>query len=368
MRKNTGKSMSSAKPVQPVQKRTLICKNCSTHVEGKFCHHCGQRFHNHKESFGELVYEFGSDFLHFDSKFFRTLVPLLFSPGTITKSYNEGKRQSQFNPIRLYLFSSFVYFFLFFYFNNITDQLETVKIAEEIPFHDTNTRINEVAPLNKPVILNDSSSFRNKPYSDSRTLVSFKNEDINYALTITPKIDSLIKNKVTPEEYKEIQKKLSPEQRDSFYDRMMTMKMLEFNLAGEQGKKELFIKLTEKFLHNIPKMMFFLLPVFALILKLLYVKRKQFYYVDHAILSLHYFSFVFLMLIFCNFLLDRILGTSFFVILAFIWISIYLLVAMKKLYSQGWIKTILKFCILGILFLGTVIFTLLVNMAISTLI
>lgn len=106
-------------------KSTHECKNCSTPVEGQFCHFCGQRYHDHKQSFGELANEFVSDFLHFDSRFFKTVLPLIFQPGKLTKSYNEGKQRSQFHPIRLYLFSSFVYFFLFFYFNNVEKTFET---------------------------------------------------------------------------------------------------------------------------------------------------------------------------------------------------------------------------------------------------
>ena len=110
------------------EKSTHECKNCSTEIEGQFCHFCGQRYHDHKESFGELAYEFVSDFLHFDSRFFKTVLPLIFQPGKLTKSYNEGKQRSQFHPIRLYLFSSFVYFFLFFAFTNVEDQFENEGI------------------------------------------------------------------------------------------------------------------------------------------------------------------------------------------------------------------------------------------------
>ena len=50
-------------------------------------------------------------------------------------------------------------------------------------------------------------------------------------------------------------------------------------------------------IHNCPKVLFISLPIFALLLKLLYVRRKQFYYVDHGIFSIHLYIFSFLILL-----------------------------------------------------------------------
>jgi hypothetical protein len=109
--------------------------------------------------------------------------------------------------------------------------------------------------------------------------------------------------------------------------------------------------------------LFFLLPVFALFLKLLYFRKKQFYYVDHAVLSLHYFSLIFILLIVSNYILDAIFGTAIFTVLAFVWMSAYLLIAMKRLYGQKWGITILKFVTLGILLVFAILFTVVGNMA-----
>jgi len=353
---------------------THQCKNCSTETEGEYCHFCGQRYHDHKESFGELTYEFVSDFLHFDSRFFKTILPLLFSPGKLTIRYNEGKQRSQFHPIRLYLFSSFVYFFLFFYFHNVPKQFENEttntdqsafiidsaksvirKDSMKIAFNDTIK-----AAANSKIQKGISDSL---PVSSKKEFVTLKDSGVNYSYTVTSYVDSLLNKKATPEDYLTFQKSLSKEKRDSYLERIITARLLQINLEGEAGKKEFFKKLIETFLHNIPKMLFFLLPIFALLLKLLYIRRKQFYYVDHAILSLHYFSFIFLLLIISNFILDKIFGTGIFTFLACLWMMLYLLLAMKRIYGQGWVKTILKYITLGMLFFITVLFTIVVNMA-----
>lgn len=356
------------------EKSTHECKNCSTEIDGKYCHFCGQQYHDHKESFGELVYEFVSDFLHFDSRFFRTVLPLIFQPGKLTKNYNEGKQRSQFHPIRLYLFSSFIYFFLFFYFNNVDEVFENEGIS--------NHPVVFIADSKKHVKAEDSLKLANQYISDTfvknkipdnltsvisdsdkKEFATLNDSNEKYAITVTPYIDSLLQKKITPEQYLMLQKSPGNTHKAGYFERIITVRLLKINLKGEEGKKDFFKKLFETFLHNIPKMLFFLLPIFALFLKLLYIRRKQFYYVDHAVLSLHYFSLVFLLLILSNYILGRIFSTGTFTFLAFLWMTIYLLMAMKRIYMQSWRKTMLKFFALGFLLTFAIIFTILANMA-----
>ena len=351
------------------------CKNCSTEIEGDYCHFCGQRYHDHKESFGELVYEFTSDFLHFDSRFFKTVLPLIFLPGNLTKSYNEGRQRSQFHPIRLYLFSSFVYFFLFFTFTNIHDKSENSGKQSGSSAKQDTTQVAEnksgkIIPADTADKGSDKSQTRQAVISalhiDTTHLADSQDSSRRFGLDFhssDARLDSMLAYGISPEQYKNYQQTLSKEKRDGFLRRIVTIRILKINLEGAKNQQEFFNKLAEVFLHNIPKMLFFLLPVFALLLKLLYIRRKQFYYVDHAILSLHYFSLIFLLLIFSQYILDAIFGTSIFATLAVLWIFLYLLLAMKKLYGQSWRKTIVKYILLGLMFLFTVMFTLIVNLA-----
>jgi len=364
----------SAGSVVKIEQPVVKCRNCSTEMEGEYCHFCGQRHHDHKESFGELVYEFVSDFLHFDSRFFKTILPLLFVPGKVTKSYNEGRQRSQFHPIRLYLFSSFLYFFLFFYFTNIENRLSDEHInanpaenaitpAKQISPNDTLNHAEQTSGNTTEGSVIAGKQPQEKPSAGTKKFITLKDSTMDYSLSVSVYIDSLIQAKVTPEQYLAQQQKLPEKDRDSYFERILTMRLLKINQGGEEGKKEFFKKLTENFFHNIPKMLFFLLPVFALFLKLLYIRKKQFYYVDHAILSLHYFSLIFLLLVLGEYILDKIFGTSIFTFLAFVWMSVYLLIAMKRLYGEKWIRTILKFIAVGVLLFVAILASLVVNMA-----
>ena len=327
-----------------MENESKICKNCSAEIIGEYCHVCGQRYHAHKESFGELAFEFVSDFLHFDSKFFRTALPLLFIPGKLTQQYNDGKQKSQFHPIRLYLFCSFIYFLIFFALND-----PAKEVSHAIKDSKTVAKASDTIAENKQ--------------DESREFVAIRSSKTNFAITIPRDIDSMVKRNITPEAYLYDQKLKPRGERDGWFQRMMTVRLLEVNAEGEIGKQNFILEVLEGFLHNIPKMLFILLPVFALYLKLLYIRRKKYYYVDHATLSLHYFSFIFLLLSICSFGLDRLFNSSIFTGIALLWIITYLYLAMNRIYHQGWFKTLVKFLVLGALFVATLGILTLVNFA-----
>ena len=62
--------------------------------------------------FPVLLRELMEDFLDLDSRFMRTLKPLLFQPGKLTRDYLSGRRFRYTPPLRLYIFSSMAFFIL----------------------------------------------------------------------------------------------------------------------------------------------------------------------------------------------------------------------------------------------------------------
>jgi hypothetical protein len=102
--------------------------------------------------------------------------------------------------------------------------------------------------------------------------------------------------------------------------------------------------LAQTFFNYVPTMMFLLLPVFAGVLKLLYIRRRRFY-AEHFVFLLHVHSFVFLLA--TVMLLLRPLGAGWLEALLTLWILVYIYLAMKRVYGQGWLKTFLKYWTLG---------------------
>lgn len=90
-----------------------ICPNCEAHLtqrEDNFCGNCGQENHTYKLPLSYFVKELVETFTNFDTKTITTLRDLLFSPGLLTKNFNNNKRARYVPPVRLYLVTSAVFF------------------------------------------------------------------------------------------------------------------------------------------------------------------------------------------------------------------------------------------------------------------
>jgi hypothetical protein len=335
-----------------MEDRNRVCRNCGAPVTGRFCGSCGQRYREKKETFGHLVNEFIGSFTSFDSRFFRTLVPLLTSPGQATRQYMAGRQASQLHPVRLYLFSSFVYFLCFFSCGDDTN---------------LNTHL--------PALAEDSTqasrlgdNWEIAPYREGHQKVPIaSDEDSSFTFTISgvEGLDTLIRDGVTPEQYIAMQDSLEGSRRDGFVKRYLTRRSLELYDQGRHEGVGLISQIWDTVLHNIPKTLFILLPLFALLLKLLYIRQRKFNYVDHAVFSLHYFSLVFILLLIAQFILDPLFGTSFFLPVTIAWLAVYLFIALKRTYGQGALKTLAKYLVLGFLFFVLFVAAFLVNFLFS---
>ncbi len=101
-------------------------------------------------------------------------------------------------------------------------------------------------------------------------------------------------------------------------------------------------------------MLFVSLPLFALILKLVYIRRKQFYFSDHGVFTIHLyvFSFLFLLVVFGIGELEKVTGwgdLEWVTILLFLLLFFYLYKAMRKFYGQRRAKTFIKFMLVSLL-------------------
>jgi hypothetical protein len=94
--------------------------------------------------------------------------------------------------------------------------------------------------------------------------------------------------------------------------------------------------------------LFVFLPFFTLFLKLFYI-RRNYTYVDHLVFVFHVQT-VFFML-FSFFVLLKIFGVNLSIILFLLLFLVYLIIAMKNFYVQGYLKTFLKFILLNISYL-----------------
>ena len=98
-----------------IRRKSNNCLNCKSTLDGvyNYCPICGQENNNNNISFGRLIAEFFNNYLSFDSRFTRSLIPFFLRPGFLTNQFNAGLRVTYMNPVRLYLVVSLFYFFVF---------------------------------------------------------------------------------------------------------------------------------------------------------------------------------------------------------------------------------------------------------------
>jgi hypothetical protein len=86
------------------------CHNCGTAVSGNFCHECGQATVLHSASAREFIHEFIGHYVALEGKLWKSLLLLLFRPGRLTLEYIRGRRVRYIEPLRLYLTFSLIFF------------------------------------------------------------------------------------------------------------------------------------------------------------------------------------------------------------------------------------------------------------------
>jgi len=333
-----------------LQRKEKNCLNCGTTVIGKYCHNCGQENVEPKETFWQLLSHFFSDFTHFDGKFFSTLIDLLFKPGYLPKEYMNGRRASYLNPIRMYLFTSFIFFLIFFSLFHLDEKQSYVvmdyhgKTADQI------------------------EKMSSKDFEDFTKLVnngkSMTREDFKHYMDSSKKEGSIQfsgNNYKSKEEYDSLLK--TGKVKNNWFVKKLVNKQIEINEKYHNDQNKLLEAIINTLLHSFPQMLFISLPLVTLFLKLLYIRRKKFYYVSHAIFIIHFYIFVFIVMLinigvsklknYTN--LDWIGYINGLLALA---IFYYLYKAMRNFYQQRRGKTILKYFIFLFSFLLLIVFLL----------
>ncbi|HEX6193550.1 MAG TPA: DUF3667 domain-containing protein [Chitinophagaceae bacterium] len=336
------------------QRKEKDCLNCGTIVQGHYCHVCGQENVVPKETFWHMVTHFLYDITHFDSKFFATLKDLIFKPGFLTREYMAGRRAKYLHPVKMYVFTSAIFFLLFFgFFAGDTFKINNSKLVSG---KARLIAIEEIeADLLKDTIQAkaDSANFIRRLHKLEQmkdttvpvTIADFAEFDDDSSLL---NISGFADKYKSVEQYDSIQKQLPDSLRDSWSLRRLIKKELSVNKRYGKNKEAAFEKLIQTVLHRLPYMLFVSLPLFALILKLLYIRRKNFFYADHGVFTIHLyiFSFILLLVVFSLNRLREYTGwgiLGWVIGLLFILLNIYLYKAMRRFYGQRRFKTIVKF-------------------------
>lgn len=172
-------------------KKGLICQNCDYPLYGdeNFCPNCSQVNDERRISIKDYFSGFFANFFSFDSKLYKTLVPLLFKPGKVSKEYVEGKRKKYANPFQLFLHITIIYFLLTGLINSITNLTNVDKDSEKLVELKDNINGKEQITSKQDSLINGIEKRIDSTFHYTNIIDQFKNDSI-------PKIvkDSLFNN------------------------------------------------------------------------------------------------------------------------------------------------------------------------------
>ena len=280
--------------LRPPEVRSESCLNCGAPLTGPFCAQCGQRDVPPYPSVRELVTDAFWELSGWDGRFAGTVRALLAHPGKLTTEFLEGRRVRYVSPLRLYLLASLVYFL----------------VAAAAPNLEANG-----------------------------TVVTASGFKIAVQSTGSPRGGTSARP-VTIDE-------LTPAQRDSALEKVdrapaFIRPVIRRALADPTGFQRGLIE-------SMPRVLFALVPVFAAIVALFYRRRK---FPEHLYFSLHLHAFVFIALMLAeaaNFTHVYALAASASAIVS-LWIAIYAVAALRRVYRGTIAGTIAKAVAMGVLY------------------
>lgn len=231
---------------------------------------------------------------------------------------------------------------------------DSVTIADNLNKLDSlNLNLPVVNELSKTIIDSVAKARKKEAAKKKRKNSIYVNEDDPKDKTFFSLGKSTVKY-LSWEAYKAVQNELPENKRDNWLERGLSNKAIELNQRVNKDEKGTWTLLIDRFLHTFPQVMFISLPLFALLLRLLYIRHKKLYYVDHALFSIHLYcaSFIIILILFALGRLKELpyMGwVSVLELIVYMSIFFYLYKAMRRFYGQGRFKTILKFLALNFL-------------------
>ena len=279
--------------------------------------------------------DFFEDFFSFDDKFFNTIPPLILKPGKVPKDYIDGKRVGHIPPLRIFIFLSFISFFLWgLSFESNVEWEEESNLVEII-----------TDSLNaNPELLDSLNTEFQQANQDGKldTLIG----GINFSIDTVQAHENELDISQSDFAYIMDKKNTPTEIVDSIAPNFSGFKRKAFvqALRVYQAKKG---EIKNYLMGNISMVLLLYQPFFALLLKLFYIRRKEFFYIEHLVFSLYFHAFI-LLLVILLFTLSFLVDLDFVVLLLMLSAFIYLILALKRFYMQSVGKTIFK----GILISG----------------
>ncbi|UXI69124.1 DUF3667 domain-containing protein [Tahibacter amnicola] len=370
------------------------CANCDAPLHGSYCYSCGQPLKGMIRPLSGMMADVLDSVFNVDSRILRTLGPLFWRPGFLTTEYFQGRRVRYVTPFRLFFVMTLVAFFAVqTYMDRAGMDRAPIFIADGGDLRGAKTPEAVQAAVDKEIAELERAKAKDGIAAAAQAPLVIAQERIKESgrlrIQWLKEVEEA-KNKGAP-----------PPPEPGIDDGTMSFNGTPWNaktnpltfeslpesvndkindLIGNARKNLILAKsdprrLVTGFFTVLPQTLFFLMPLFAVLLKFFYLFKRRLY-MEHLIVALHSHAFIAMATLSLAILghvrlsvtaLDAPLGWLQFGISW--WIPLYLLLMQKRVYRQGWIMTILKFGTIGICYTVlislAIVFAALVSLAVT---
>jgi uncharacterized protein DUF3667 len=380
-------------PAQPI----THCENCGAPLAGEFCSQCGQHAIDYRRSIFRVVLDAADSFLNWDTKFLHSMNQLLIRPWQLTNDFNAGRRARYVHPLRLYLIASIVFFLLARAIDwdsadgpiQLTSQDRTELVASLAKMVEPNSPLTpeqrlqvemartKLADAQGALTGEERAEIRKafKAYIKSEVRKTLSAEERAKMATMMTRIPKIPNPEVpmpppvlpppsdssatppatdqppTPPVVNATPKAKAPmhfsvgppgEKKSPFA--LWLEKQVKEKIGEDGAKAKLFLETLRS---NIPAMMLCCIPLFAFVLKILYIRKGRFY-VEHLVYALHIHTFLYVSVIITAL---AVMGANRTVPVLGGWITglmtcvilVQIFLSIRRVYRQGWFMTLLKF-------------------------
>lgn len=344
------------------------CRNCGASLQGEYCHACGQHAHDPLKSLRHAVEDVFESFWHLDGRVFRTLRDACV-PGRVINAYLAGHRARYIPPLRLFVVLSLFTFFI--------AHLAITPTSVNVQQNDAIAAATDIAMVER---VRDEALAQ---IQAQRDLAQARGESaagmtgLNVAESVVrgnaqTRIDQLREAERTgkpPETMRDGFKLANGRPWDPVDNPLRIRgapKLIESWANDAIGRGMANIKrfaqdqgaLKDAWLSSIPTALFFLVPVFALLLRVFYA-FTPWTYLEHLVVALYSHSFI-LLASAALMLVDlgarasghpAVLDAAEWVSgLGIVGIAVWLFFVQRRVYRQGLALTATKYFVIGTLY------------------
>ncbi len=324
-----------------------VCVSCGTKIVGAWCAGCGQRNDDMRRSSFVLAKDFMKDTFSFDGRMWRTLGLLAASPGTVPSNYSHGKRSRYTPPVRLFLVVSFLFFLILGLTHTLIVAVEVrartpeetaaakeamaegLKAAGPEVKAEVEAAMRERGADNAAIVIDDQT-LDCELSAATRFFVRPQDVEVDKALWARCR-DSLVEG--IKSEIEEGAAK-DPERKGEMAETLTVMERVVAGVTRAIEDPEAFNASLNNWL---PRMMFLMAPVLALIMTL-FLRGRDALLFDHLVFSLYAhataFAIIGLAVVAVQLGLPSVFTAS------SIALALYFIVAIKRGYRRGWIKSV----------------------------